>query len=195
MERECSTPELCTLSSLKSRTASAALWGRNVKEMWGTVSSASSSPQMSRELQEKVQTALKCSQLEWEPAGGGRGSLKAKGGAAAQGGIGKAKLRSFCSTWPRRRCQQSCWGCWPPRGQQLSHSLMESLGDARGVSQQQMRGQNELWLWEQMGRALSQGWHRKRICGAAWASLQDPPCCWKAESNPFLTSHCAQDEV
>lgn len=38
-----------------------------------------------------------------------------------------------------------------PRRQELSHSLMESLMGARAVSQQQMRGQNELRLWEQKG--------------------------------------------
>lgn len=61
MKRECRKPDLCTPPAWIAWLVLLASWERNFKEIWGTVSFASSSLQMSRELQEEVRTHLKFS--------------------------------------------------------------------------------------------------------------------------------------
>lgn len=92
MERECRKPDLCTLSSLNSRTVSAGFVGKEregdlrngefCKQLLPNVKRTSGESANSFEIQP-------AGNKECEPAGGGRGSLKAKGRAAAQGWIAK----------------------------------------------------------------------------------------------------------
>lgn len=92
MEWECRKPDLCTLSSLNSRTVSAGFVGKECegelrngefcKQLFPNGKRTSGESANSFEIQP-------AGNREWEPAGGGRGSSKAKGRAAAQGWIVK----------------------------------------------------------------------------------------------------------
>lgn len=128
MEKECRTPDLCTLSSLKSRAVFAGFEG---KECEGDLRKGEFCkqllPNVKRTSGESAANSFEiqpAGNRECEPAGGGRGALKAKGGAADPSWIGKdwgSEDEEFVLHVAQENCASRAGGAADPQGDNSCH--------------------------------------------------------------------------